>query len=122
MNKNKTKDNLRLNDINARLLSLEKKLNKLIYSIEYLTEKVNEIHNETFSTYEDTLSSLSNINTSPIFSPKKRINSFSPTEQIKNRHEPIIRAVPSLPNRRKITLPTINTKQPNNDYVRSESS
>lgn len=63
---------LQLNDINNRLLSLEKKTSKILYTLEYLTNKIDDIHNDTFM-----LSSSSTINNiSPICSPR-----------IKNEHK-----------------------------------
>ena len=119
------KNNLKLNDINARLLSLEKKLNKITYSLDFLIEKVNDIHNETFSVYESS-SSFKNI--SPISSPclrKKRGNFspdknvfYNPTEEIHYPVQPTLGAVaPTFSSGRKNKLPNINNK-----YARSKSS
>lgn len=75
--------NLQLNDINNRLLSLEKKTSKILYILEYLTNKIDDIHNDTFL-----LSSGSTINNiSPICSPRiKHKNKYisSPTNKKSN--------------------------------------
>lgn len=42
-------DDMRLSDLNNKMMMLDKKMSNLLYSFEYLTTKVNEIHNEMFS-------------------------------------------------------------------------
>ena len=60
-------NNLQINDINNKLLSLEKKVSKILYTLDFLTDKINDIHNDIFSISPN--STFENI--SPISSPRK---------------------------------------------------
>ena len=42
-------NNLQINDINNKLLSLEKKISKILYTLDFLTDKINDMHNDIFS-------------------------------------------------------------------------
>ena len=61
-------NNLQINDINNKLLSLEKKISKILYTLEFLTDKINDIHNDIFTISPN--STFKNI--SPISSPRKK--------------------------------------------------
>lgn len=63
-------NNLQLNDINNKLLSLEKKISKILNTLDFLTNKINDIHNDVFSISPN--STFENI--SPISSPRKKKN------------------------------------------------
>jgi len=65
----RAKNDLQLHDINTRLLSLEKKTSKILHTLEFLTDKINDIHNETFSICNGS-STLGNV--SPILSPSPK--------------------------------------------------
>lgn len=61
-------NNLQINDINNKLLSLEKKISKILYTLDFLTDKINDMHNDIFSISPN--STFENI--SPISSPVKK--------------------------------------------------
>ena len=61
-------NNLQINDINNKLLSLEKKISKILYTLDFLTDKINDMHNDIFSISPN--STFENI--SPISSPRKK--------------------------------------------------
>ena len=61
-------NNLQINDINNKLLSLEKKVSKILYTLDFLTDKINDMHNDIFSISPN--STFENI--SPISSPRKK--------------------------------------------------
>lgn len=61
-------NNLQINDINNKLLSLEKKISKILYTLDFLTDKINDIHNDIFSISPN--STFENI--SPVSSPRKK--------------------------------------------------
>jgi hypothetical protein len=60
-------NNLQLNDINNKLLSLEKKVSKILNILNFLTNKINDMHNDIFTISPN--STFENI--SPISSPIK---------------------------------------------------
>ena len=62
--------NMQFNDINNRLLSIDKKIIKIMNNLDYLTNKINEIHDEIFLVSPSN-SPLSPYNTSPITIRKK---------------------------------------------------
>lgn len=72
---------LQINDINNKLLSLEKKVSKILYTLDFLTEKINDIHNDVFSISPN--SSFENI--SPISSPRKKTKKI--TRQCSNNSD-----------------------------------
>ena len=61
-------NNLQINDINNKLLSLEKKVSKILNTLDFLTNKINDIHNDVFSISPN--STFENI--SPISSPRNK--------------------------------------------------
>lgn len=61
-------NNLQINDINNKLLSLEKKISKILYTLDFLTDKINDMHNDIFTISPN--STFENI--SPISSPRKK--------------------------------------------------
>jgi len=43
-----TNNNLQLNDINNKLFTLEKKVSKIVNTLDFLTHKINDIHDDIF--------------------------------------------------------------------------
>ena len=70
---------LRINDLNNKVKNIDKKMSSLIESMQYLTFKLNEVHDEILNTSPPP--SLSTISRSPIASPMFSRKSFSNNER-----------------------------------------